>query len=493
MLIDPLIPGSMARMTDQPPCFQRMSVERFNAFALWGWDQEMHDQLAIGSCWSTHDERILAAVVHHRETRQFWLAALARDSAGRYRGFTRSGPYPTARVAEDIMSDHRSETLARAQPDFSNFPEPRDGIDLFASQTLQHALHPAYLVLRDGPNQSAARALLTELARWFSDQDGNFVKDYQTTGYSARTWELYLFACMRALGFDVGSEHAVPDFVLSKGEARIFIEAVTANGPDTMTSAMASGAPEGPPEDFWRFIEEDMPLKFGSPLYSKMKKRYWEAPHVRGHPFVLAIADFHAPGSMVWSHTAIPIYLYGTSATVTTDNDGRRAGIEKSVSGWTSGTKTVSEPFFWQPDTEHVSAVLFSNAGTVSKFNRMGVRAGFGDRFVSLLRKGGLNDPHPGAFDPIPFDIDVESPEYREDWVDELEMYHNPNALRPLDEALFPGMAHFRIENGEALWRGPSPRVLFSRTTTIDFLGDEVRAELKDEGKDSRLLGRVAR
>ena len=54
-------------------------------------------------------------------------------------------------------------------------------------------------------------------------------------------------------------------------------------------------------------------------------------------------------------------------------------------------------------------------------------------------------------------------------------------------------MAHFRIENGEAIWRGPSPRVLFSRTTTIDFLGDEVRAELKDEGKDGGLPGRVPR
>lgn len=64
-----------------------------------------------------------------------------------------------------------------------------------------------------------------------------------------------------------------------------------------------------------------------------MKKRYWEAPHVKGHPFVLVIADFHAPGSMIWSHTAIPIYLYGTSAVVTMDADGRRTGVEKSVTG----------------------------------------------------------------------------------------------------------------------------------------------------------------
>ncbi|PZR51474.1 MAG: hypothetical protein DI537_56410 [Stutzerimonas stutzeri] len=142
----------------------------------------------------------------------------------------------------------------------------------------------------------------------------------------------------------------------------------------------------------------------------------------------------------------------------------------------------VHRPFFWQPDTEHVSAVVFSNAGTVSKFNRMGVKAGFGDRFVSLVRKGGLSDPSPGAFDAVSFDLDIENPDYHEDWPDELQMYHNPNALVPIDEELFPGIVHYRFEDGEGYWRGPSPRVLFSRTTTYDFLGAEMRRELKEKG-----------
>ena len=154
---------------------------------------------------------------------------------------------------------------------------------------------------------------------------------------------------------------------------------------------------------------------------------------------------------------------------------------------------TPTAPFFWQPNTEHVSAVLFSNAGTISKFNRMGVRAGFGDRFVSLVRRGGLNDPSPGALDAIAFDLDIEHPDYEEDWADELCMYHNPNALLPIDEDLFPGITHYRIEEGEAIWRGPAPRVLFSRTTTVDFIGREGRAELKAAGKSDITLGRDGR
>ena len=45
--------------------------------------------------------------------------------------------------------------------------------------------------------------------------------------------------------------------------------------------------------------------------------------------------------------------------------------------------------FFNQQNTENVSAVLFTNAGTMPKFNRMGVLADFGDPSVRLIRKNG--------------------------------------------------------------------------------------------------------
>jgi hypothetical protein len=173
---------------------------------------------------------------------------------------------------------------------------------------------------------------------------------------------------------------------------------------------------------------------------------------------------------MVWSHTAMAIYLYGRSAIVDVDDNGKKRGTEKLVAAFDKGGVKIV-PFFEQLDTEHVSAVIFSNAGTISKFNRMGVRAGLGDRYVRVVRFGGLHDPDPGAFEPIPFEIDIESPHYQEGWEDELEMYHNPRALHPIDEELFPTIAHFRIENGEAIWRGPEHRVLFSRTRTLDLLG----------------------
>ena len=69
------------------------------------------------------------------------------------------------------------------------------------------------------------------------------------------------------------------------------------------------------------------------------------------------------------------------------------------------GSKKVPANFFAQPDVQNVSAVLHSNAGTIPKFNRMGVLAGFGDPEVSLLRHGGFEDLTPGAVKPTFFEF----------------------------------------------------------------------------------------
>lgn len=72
----------------------------------------------------------------------------------------------------------------------------------------------------------------------------------------------------------------------------------------------------------------------------------------------------------------------------------------------------VPTNFFAQPESREVSAMLFSNPGTLTKLNRMGVRAGFGDPAVTLTRRGILNDPSPGAFEGIPFEVNVQDPDY---------------------------------------------------------------------------------
>jgi hypothetical protein len=103
----------------------------------------------------------------------------------------------------------------------------------------------------------------------------------------------------------------------------------------------------------------------------------------------------------------------------------------------------------------------------MSKFNRMGILGGFGDPEVSLVRMGGLEDLTPDALDPILFETNIEDPAYDKHWPDEIEIYHNPNAVVRLPQDLFPDVKHFFVdEEGDVVWRSSAStqRVLFSNT-----------------------------
>jgi hypothetical protein len=91
----------------------------------------------------------------------------------------------------------------------------------------------------------------------------------------------------------------------------------------------------------------------------------------------------------------------------------------------------------------------------------MGVLAGFGDPCVKLIREGGLYDHTPEAVDAVHFKFDIEDPAYDEGWADELEVYHNPNALVPLNPGLFPTLTHFYLKDGYLVWHGPEKRTSF--------------------------------
>ncbi len=428
------------------------------------WCRNPGSREALRGCayFSADGERLIGATYYARAAGAFAFILLARDAYGRFQGFANQGVFVSARAAEAAIRETLGRLAGASTPEIPMRVETRAGVDLFMALPTAK-LNPKFVHLRDSRNASASRELLMEIGRWFVDLDGNFVRDFQTAGFDGRVWELFLFSALTELDFGFDRTNGVPDFRLLKGEAKLFIEAVTAN-PTAGAEFAIDGPPPPPPEDFWAYIENEMPQKFGSPLLSKTRKRYWDRPDVAGHPFLIAIADFHAPASMVWSHTAISLYLYGVGVEVRTHEDGSIFGVEKPLDDHVVGKKVVPTNFFAQPENRYVSAILFSNAGTLTKFNRMGVKAGFGDPAVTLTRQGILNDPTPGAFEGIPFEVNVEDPDYAENWADEIEIYHNPNAAVPLDPDIFDGVTQYFLEKGELVWRGPSPRILTSTT-----------------------------
>ncbi|WP_143710168.1 hypothetical protein [Parvibaculum lavamentivorans] len=129
--------------------------------------------------------------------------------------------------------------------------------------------------------------------------------------------------------------------------------------------------------------------------------------------------------------------------------------------------------FFDLPDSENVSAVIFSNAGTIAKFDRMGVTAGFGADGYSYFRVGFRYNPDPNAVMGEAFRVDVREESYEEYWTQEIQVFHNPNAKHPLPFEALLGATHHRFENGHLESLTPTGAVLSSFTLLLEHVGDD--------------------
>ncbi len=291
------------------------------------------------------------------------------------------------------------------------------------------------------PRFEAARNLIEEIIYTFTDPDGNFIRDFQTSGFDSRLWEIFLYVYLHESGFKIDRSFNAPDYVVERFNQIICIETVTVN-----PSRHKQDLPEPTSqEELDERLRHYMPIKFGSPLYSKLNKKYWEKEHVRGKPLVIAIHDYHQTGSMVWSRTALSDYLYAKRIRLTKDSNGNSSIVKEDIDFHEYEGKRIPSGFFKLPETENISAVLFTNSATITKFNRMGKLAGLGSQAIKMIRVGKLFDPDPEAFEPIPFSIDIDHPSYRETWSESIVMFHNPNALYPIEPALFPDITHIRV------------------------------------------------
>jgi hypothetical protein len=224
-----------------------------------------------------------------------------------------------------------------------------------------------------------------------------------------------------------------------------------------------------------------LPIKFAGPLTNKLSRKYWEQPHIAGQPIVLAIADFHYPMSMTWSQTALVMYLYGRQFKWKHDDHSKLVVTSEPIAEHVWGAKSVPSGFYSLPDAEHISAVISSREATISKFNRMGLKAGFGSPRVRMVRAGTRYVHDPNRAEPEEFAVEVHDPNYRESWIDGLEVYHNPNASIPIDANMLPGATHHSLlPDGriESLTRHGQP---FGTVTFVSLEGAEGKIAVETE------------
>jgi hypothetical protein len=306
--------------------------------------------------------------------------------------------------------------------------------------------------LLSSPSHHPAAWALNQVYLAFPRPDKNWAGDCQTGNFHTRLWEAYLLACFREQGCIVEQDLPSPDFRIGRrGGLEAWIEAVTANDVPYSHVSRSPRPWEFEPTDVIERQTGKAAVRFAKTIRSKMQKNYADMDHVRGKPFAIAIADFHAHGSMMWTREALMAYLYGAYGTVE-ERDGERVGAMKSISEL-MGDEKIPAGLFRSPESAKLSAIVFSNAATIAKFNRMGFLAGVRPPSIRMVRAGAIFDRRPGALEPIPFLLDIASEEYAalwpgigESWSLELEVFHNPLAATPFPLDLLPECTHWFVD-----------------------------------------------
>lgn len=376
----------------------------------------------------------------------YYAAILSRDKAKQYRAEKVVASLPTIEEARKWIDDEMGANTITMHDNESDF------FDLFEIKVSEEQLSPYFKILNEHEGSLGAKNVIKEISYHYKDIDGNFIEQFQSiNGFDARLWELYLFCFCREQFFSFKRNTFAPDFMIEKLGHEIAIEAVIVARKTKDTDILKEYEPKNQ-EEIEKELKNDMPLKFGSALYSKLKKEYWKKEHVKGKPLIIAIADFHETKSMLWSFPALISYLYGYEYEHYHDKEGKLVITPVPVKEYTKPTgATVPAGFFFQPDAENISAVISSPTATLSKFNRLGMQAGLNSPNSKLFRLGHCHDHDENASIPLEFAYEV-TEESQENWSEGISIFHNPNAIHPLDPELFENVTqHFLREDGNVL------------------------------------------
>lgn len=425
------------------------------------------------------DGRIVANIIRDRTDNDFCGIVLGRDEQERFRWIAATAFFEAADEAFVALTTKIDELLPNLDEESKQGDAKGPPVDFFTP--LRKSKQPpnsGFMALRDREGFSPAKACIEPMMRWYEDADGNFVEQFQTTGFDARIWELYLFATFTEAGFSIDRKSAVPDYTCWGVAGEFCAEATTVNPSRDETGALIPPPPIENETQYQDILRNYLPIKYAGPLTSKLAKRFWEQPNAAGKPLVFAIQDFHMPMAMTFSRSALPTYLYGNTHAAQRELDGSLKIVVTPVETHQWNKKVIPSGFFKLEGAENVSAVIFNASATLSKFNRIGVLTGFGSKRVRLTRTGVAINLDPNASEPIKFRHEVNDAGYTETWIEGMDVYHNPWAKHPLNPDMLPGAAHHRLlPDGQVLSTSPDWQPL-SSITSISLASDDIQSSV---------------
>lgn len=359
-------------------------------------------------------------------------------------------------------------------------------MNLFETKLPDKRLHTSFRQIIQDPGAGPVREIIQSWAEGLLDRRGEqkkFVNEFQTT-FNSAFWEIYLNRAFAELGFKVDYTKASPDFSVECPSGYQFnVEAVISDRSQEQT--------RNPNQDQEAEFKLLNTLKLAGKIKDKRdiflgqkgsKSPYSTLDHVKGRPFVIAVAPFNSDHSLMQNNEIINRVLFGIEAP---DQEALLTGIQKKVSSVSKPSGAPVELGIFTNDSyKEISAVIFSTTGTYGK----AVVASGIDRVVrstryrqtqktaSELADAGSNLGVSHRLEnPQDYRISLRfasqgliagsdvricsSDRYQESHLDGLHIYYNPFAEIPLDRAVFDAaeITHnwFDPESGQPMHQHP--------------------------------------
>lgn len=329
-------------------------------------------------------------------------------------------------------------------------------MEIFKQKVTSEKLCDEYIKLSSLKGFSPAKGLINKIASNYTDLDGNFVEQFQSNGFYPRLWELFLNQLFEEESFENLNDNDRPDFHFSKDDYDFYLEAScsNSNASDIYTEEIIKDSLKKMDRRVEKKLIDYYTIKIGSVLFSKLSKKYWELDWVKGKPLVFGVLPSHNSLARFMPDYKITEYLYGIEYKPAGIIDNKIQYNKRKLETHSHENKTIRANFFSLPDTENISAILFSNTCDIQKFNRMGQQGDFFDPDIILFRQGlcfDINSEYPKDFR-----ITVREDEHIETWAEGVTLFHNPNAKIPFKKGLFKNLREVWIDS-EGKFDGTSP------------------------------------
>lgn len=329
---------------------------------------------------------------------------------------------------------------------------------IFKQIVTDQKLNKKYKLLLESNLFDPAKKIIENISNEMTDMDGNFIQQFQSDGFDARLWEMYLFILFKEIGFTHNNQYERPDFQLTKGDIEIFVEASLSaeKQDDIYTKSFIEDAMARLDLGVQQQLIDYYIIRLGSVLFSKLNKEYWKLDWVKGKPIILAITPAHNYLAPFLPDAKLIEYLYGIRQNVNITEKGiENLGAEEVVE-FRLGDKTIPANFFSQPLSENISGIIFTNNSDLHKFNRMAYQGNLSKEQLIMVRAGTKYSSDLGS-EAQYFDYFIKPNQGVENWCESVTLFHNPNALHKIDTTTFKYIRQFWLES-DRTFNGIMPR-----------------------------------